>query len=238
MVDLSKLSRLYTDIRDCHVCPRMDREKALRLVEAVNVNSDAFIISQALAANQLRKSGVNFFQADGRLGNTGIALERFLNRVGRTVYPKQAILMPSGAMINACDAGYVTVYNTEVAQCYPGKNARGNGDREPSSYELQTCAGKGFLAREIDFIRPRLLLLMGKASRDAFFGCVVKAEYPQSLTEHISSIVRSSGIPRWTLGSFSLYVLPIQHASGANPRFHSMLQDRRLIELIREVLDG
>ena len=238
MVDLDKLSKLYTDIRDCHVCPLMDREKALRLVGAVNVNSDVFIISQALAANQLRKSGVNFFRADGRLGNTGVALERFLNKVGRTVYPKRTILMPSGAMIDACGAGYVTVYNTEVAQCYPGKNALGNGDREPSRRELQTCVGKGFLVREIDHIGPRLLLLMGKASRDAFFSYVVKAEYPQSLTEHIIRIVSNGRIPRLTLGSISLYVLPIQHASGANPRFHSMLQDHGLIELIREVLDG
>jgi len=238
MVDLERLTELYTDIRDCRVCPRMDREKASRLVGAVNVNSDVFIISQALAANQLRKSGVNFFRADGRLGNTGVALERFLNKVGRTVYPKRAILMPSGAMINECGAGYVTVYNTEVAQCYPGKNALGNGDREPSRRELQTCVGQGFLAREIEFIGPRLLLLMGKASRDAFYSYVVNAEHPRSLTEHISRIVNEGSIPRLTLGSISLYVLPIQHASGSNPRFHSMLQDHGLIELIREVLDG
>lgn len=238
MVDLDKLSKLYTDIQNCHVCPRMDSEKALRLVEAVNVQSDVFIISQALAAGQLRKSGVNFFQADGRLGNTGQALERFLNGFGRTVYPKQAVMLPSGAVISKCDARYTTVYNTEVAQCYPGKNARGNGDREPSSYELQMCVSKGFLVRELELIRPRLLLLMGKASRDAFFSYVVKAEYPQSLTEHISSIVENGKIPRCAPGSFSFYVLPIQHASGANPRFHSMLQDRRLIELMKGVLDG
>jgi uracil-DNA glycosylase len=216
----------------------MDREKALRLVQAVNIQSDIFIISQALAANQLRKSGVNFFQADGRLGNTGKSLEGFLNSFGRTVYPQRSIAIPSGAAIPQCTVGYITACNTEIAQCYPGKNADGSKDRAPSKCELQRCVGKGFLVREIELIRPRLLLLMGKASRDTFFDYVLKAEYPQSLTEHVRSIVQNGRVPRFALGHFGFHVLPIQHASGANPRFHDMLQDRRLTELIKEVLDG
>jgi uracil-DNA glycosylase len=232
------LGKLYVDIWKCHLCPRMDREKATRLIQSVNTESDVFIISQALAANQLRKSGVNFFQADGRLGNTGKSLEVFLNSFGRTVYPQGSIAMPSGTTIPECNVGYITAYNTEMAQCYPGKNAHGSRDRAPSKCELQRCVGKGFLVREIKLIRPRLLLLMGRASRDTFFDYVLKAEYPQSLTEYIRRIVQNGRVPRFTLGHFSFHVLPIQHASGADPRFHHMLQDRRVTELIKEVLDG
>lgn len=238
MVNPDELSNLYIDIQNCHVCPQMASEKALRLVQAVNTESDVFIISQALAANQLRKSRVNFFQADGHLGNTGKSLEGFLNSFRRTVYPQQAVMIFSGGTIPKCKPGYITVYNTEIAQCYPGRNARGRGDRAPADQELQRCVGKGFLAREIELIRPKLLLLMGRASRDAFFDYVLKAEYPKSLTEHIQNIVQNGKFPRFALGGFSFHVLPIQHASGANPRFRSMLNDNRVTGLVKEVLDG
>lgn len=238
MANIDELGKLYVDIHNCHVCPRMDRDKSLRLVQAVNLESDVFIISQTLAANQLRKSGVNFFQADGHLGNTGTSLERFLNNFQRTVYPHQEVTIFSNVMIPKCNPGYTSVYNTEIAQCYPGKNNNGRGDRAPDSQELQRCIKRGFLIREIELIRPRLLLLMGKASRDTFFDYVLKTKYSQSLTQHIQSIVQNGELPRFTLGGFDFHVLPIQHASGANPRFRSMLNDTRLIELVKEVLDG
>jgi uracil-DNA glycosylase len=238
MAKFDELCELYVEIRNCHVCPRMDREKSLRLIQAVNTESDVFIISQTLAANQLRKSGVNFFQADGHLGNTGKSLEGFLNSFQRTVYPQQEVTISSSVTIPKCNPRYSTVYNTEIAQCYPGKNGDGSGDRAPANQELQRCIGKGFLIREMELIRPRLLLLMGKASRDTFFNYVLKVRYPQSLTEHIQSIVQNDKLPWFTLRGFSFHVLPIQHASGANPRFRSMLNDNRLIELVKEVLDG
>lgn len=238
MMHFAALGKLYVDIWRCHLCPRMDREKAMRLIQAVNTESDVFIISQALAANQLRKSGVNFFQADGRLGNTGKSLEVFLNSFGRTIYPQQSVKVPSDAIIFSCTSRHITAYNTEIVQCYPGKKSDGGGDRAPSKREVDRCIGRGFLVRELEIIGPRLLLLMGKASRDTFFDYVLKAEYPQSLTEHIRRIVQNGRVPRFTLGHFGFHVLPIQHASGANPRFHHMLQDCRVTELIKEVLDG
>jgi len=238
MIRVDELATLYIDIRDCHVCADMDREKALRLVQAVNTESDVFIISQALAASQLRKSGVNFFQPDGHLGSTGKSLERFLNCFRRTVYPQQDVTLPSGATIPRCNPGYVTVYNTEIAQCYPGRNARGTGDRAPTHQELETCVGRGFLMREVELIKPRLLLLMGKTSRDAFFDYVLKEHHPGSLTEHIRDLSNHGELPRFTLGDCSSAVLPIQHASGANPRFHSMLCDEDLAQLVKEVLYG
>ena len=79
MSKADELNELYSDIHNCHECPRMDREKSLRLTQAVNTESDVFVISQTLAANQLRKSGVSFFRADGHIGNTGFSLEIFLN---------------------------------------------------------------------------------------------------------------------------------------------------------------
>lgn len=238
MAKFDELNELYIDIRNCHECPRMDRENSLRLIKAVNTESDVFIISQTLAANQLRKSGVNFFQADGRLGNTGSSLEIFLNSFQRTVYPPRQVTISSNVVISKCKQRYTAVYNTEIAQCYPGKNNEGRGDRTPDSQELQKCIGKGFLIREIEIIKPKLILLMGKASRDTFFDYILKVRYPESLTEHIRRIVENGKLPWHTLRDSDFHVLPVQHASGANPRFRGMLFDTKLIKLIKEVLDG
>ena len=237
MSNREKLNELYKDIQNCHICPQMDRVKSLRLLQAVNPKSDVFIISQTLAANQLRKSGVNFFQVDGCLGNTGASLELFLNKFHQSVYPHQKVAISGNVTIPSCSLKFKTVYNTEIAQCYPGKNKKGKGDRKPSSDEIHNCTDKGFLIKEIMMIKPRLLLLMGKASRDSFFDHVLKVRYPTSLTEHISDIAQTGKIPAFSVGNLTLHVLPIQHASGANPRFRIMMDDNRLVELITEVLE-
>ena len=62
---------LYSEIEKCHLCPNMDKEKVIRKIEFVNQKSDIFIISQALARNQLRLSGINFFDALGKPGSSG-----------------------------------------------------------------------------------------------------------------------------------------------------------------------
>jgi hypothetical protein len=232
-----KLYTIYQDIQNCHLCSAMDREKSLRLLDAVSSHSDVFIISQALAENQLRKSGVNFFQADGSLGSTGASLEGFLNKFNRTVYPGQEVKISDTVTIPHSDPHYKPVYNTEIAQCYPGKNTAKKGDRKPTGDEIQTCIRQGFLMQEITLIQPKLLLLMGKASRDSFFDYFLKAGYPQSLTSHLSEITRAGNIPECSLGNSSAYVLPIQHASGLNPRFPSMMNDKRLVDLIKGVLE-
>ena len=176
MFNGEKLYELYKDIQNCHICAQMDREKSLRLVDAVNRKSDVFIISQTLAENQLRKSGVNFFRVDGSLGNTGASLERFLNKFNRTVYPHQEVKVSGDVTISSCNPKYKPVYNTEIAQCYPGKNKVKKGDRKPNSDEILNCNRKGFLTNEITMIQPRLLLLMGKASRDSFFDYFLKVD--------------------------------------------------------------
>ena len=236
MARAHELRKLYEDIEACHICPGMDKEKALRLIEAVNLASDVFIISQTLAANQLRRSGVNFLQVNGQLGNTGEALEKFLNQFNRTVYAEQEVKILSSIIIPKCKAGYVPVYNTEIAQCYPGKKLGSKGDRMPTNEEISTCIAKGFLIRELELIKPKLVLLMGKASRDSFFEQILNSPYPTSLSVHINNIVDSDTVYQFQIGRITTHIMPIQHASGANPRFYSMARNIKLTSLIREAL--
>lgn len=237
MFNPEKLYELYTAIQNCHICARMDYEKSLRLVDAVNPNSDVLIISQTLAENQLRKSGVNFFRADGSLGSTGARLEPFLNTFNQTVYPIQNVKISGNVIIPRCKPEYKSVYNTDIAQCYPGKNKGKKGDRKPGDDEIGNCIRKGFLIREIMLIKPKLLLLMGKSSRDNFFDYILKDRYPTKISDHISEIIQAGKLPVFPVGGLTLHVLPIQHASGANPGFSSMIKNNRLVELIRGVLE-
>lgn len=216
------LNTLYQEIQNCHICPNMDHEKVLRKIEMVNLQSDVFIISQALASDQLRRSGINFLDINGRAGDTGKNLEKFLNRFNRTIYPK------------SLNSDFIPVYNSEITQCYPGKETK--GDRKPTKKEIISCVNQKFLLREIEIIRPKLLLLMGKSSRDGVYNYILREKYPESLSEHISNII-DEGIPERILqNGIKLYILPIQHASGANINFHKMLENPPLIQSILKIL--
>jgi uracil-DNA glycosylase len=231
-----QLATLYVRIHGCHICPEMDNEKALRRKDAVSLRTDTFVISQALAETQLRKSGVNFFNVEGEPGDTGENLERFLNQFDRTVYPCREVNLPSGATIPKCKDGFLPVYNTEITQCYPGKNQSGKGDRKPKAREIGNCIGQGFIKEEIELIRPKLLLLMGAMSREAFYKYFLGRFCANNLGEDIASIVRDGRLPTIEVSGLELSVLPIQHASGANPSFWRMLRNQSLIRIIRQTL--
>lgn len=234
---IDKLDEVYRNIKRCHICPGMDPEKALRLTQAVDPDSDILVISQALAANQLRRSGVNFLLESGKLGPTGRNLEILLNQFGRSVYPYREVRISEGVVIQRCRPDFRPIYNTEIAQCYPGRREDGRKNREPERNEIFNCIGQGFLAKEIELLRTRLLLLMGKSSRDCFYKYFMKRPHPASLSDHISQIVRSRHVPTYVLNETKMSVIPIMHASGINGwRFKKMASNEELIGLIREVL--
>jgi uracil-DNA glycosylase len=213
----------------------MDRQKALRRSDAVVEQMDTFIISQALAESQLRKSGVNFFTMSGELGNSGKNLEIFLNLFERTVFPPNEIHLRPGVFIPKCKQGFSSVYNTEITQCFPGKSAN-NTNRSPTSEEIIYCISQNFLFEEIKLIEPKLILLMGNKSRKNFYRYCLQEARKDSLSKHLDSIRESGVLPKFRIGDLIVNVLPIQHASGANPNFRRMLNDKALIESIKAVL--
>ena len=215
----------------------MNTEKSLRRTDAVSVEEmDVLIVSQSLAANQLRRSGVNFFMADGTIGANGLILDRFLRKFGRTVYPPNVVVLSNGNVISRREEGLTSVYNTEIAQCYPGKALGKNGDRRPTPVELSTCTRQGFLLEEIRIVNPRLVLLMGSVSYEGFHENVLGRVPKCGLTQEIENIIAKMEIPDLCVSGRMLKVLPIQHASGANPRFAKMANDPLLMQLIRGAL--
>ena len=130
----------------------------------------------------------------------------------------------------------ISVYNTELVQCYPGKAPGAKGDRSPTVQEIRTCIGKRFFIQELSLIRPKLLILMGRLSRNAFYQYILYKSYPENLSVHINQIIETE-IPREKIENNDLYILPIQHASGANPEFQKMLKNDKLIALIDKIIN-
>jgi uracil-DNA glycosylase len=92
------------------------------------------------------------------------------------------------------------VYMAATCRCFPGKNPRG-GDRVPSPDEVASC--RPWLEREIELLRPTLLLPIGRLAIEQFLP-------PAPLVEqigHVRSITR---------GKRRIDVIPLPHPSGAS----------------------
>jgi uracil-DNA glycosylase len=113
------------------------------------------------------------------------------------------------------------VYMAAVCRCFPGKNPKG-GDRVPSEDEVAACAP--WLDRELDLLRPELIVPVGRLAIERFLA-------PAPLVEQIGRVhtVRHQGRP--------IDVIPLPHPSGASTWYHKdpgkPLLDRALALLER-----
>lgn len=89
------------------------------------------------------------------------------------------------------------VYISALTKCDPGKNPRGGGDRKPSPPELALC--RPFLLRELELVRPEVILLVGGMAIEVFLG-------PSRLSEIIGASVERDGV----------HLLPLPHPSGVS----------------------
>jgi DNA polymerase len=82
---------------------------------------------------------------------TGRTLEGFLNRFGYTIDP---------------DGSRQYAYSTDLVRCVPLKPDQ-RGGRMPLPREIENCSP--FLDEEIALLKPRVVILMGRHSTQAFF---------------------------------------------------------------------
>jgi len=87
-------------------------------------------------------------------------------------------------------------YITAITKCYPGKG-NGRGDRVPTAAERRLCAP--FLVRELDIVRPQLIIPVGRVAINHFLG-------RGKLADLIGNVFERDG----------RLVLPLPHPSGAN----------------------
>jgi uracil-DNA glycosylase len=106
------------------------------------------------------------------------------------------------------------VYMAAVARCFPGK-ASGGGDRRPDALEIASC--RTFLEREVDILRPRLVLAVGTLAIEQVTGS------KKPLAEIVGSVQRT----RYHGVTTDVVALP--HPSGASP-WHKMEPGRSLLQ--------
>jgi uracil-DNA glycosylase len=95
-----------------------------------------------------------------------------------------------------------------VCRCFPGKKP-GGGDRVPSLDEIENCAV--WLEREIEILRPALVIPVGKLAMARFLPA-------GKLDEMIGRKFRVRGFD----------VIPLPHPSGASP-WHRMEPGKTLL---------
>jgi uracil-DNA glycosylase len=92
------------------------------------------------------------------------------------------------------------VYIAAACRCFPGKNPKG-GDRVPSPEELLNC--RPWLEREIELLRPELILPVGRVAIEQFLPARPLVE--QIGVKHVV-----------TRGKRLIDVIPLPHPSGAS----------------------
>jgi uracil-DNA glycosylase len=106
------------------------------------------------------------------------------------------------------------VYMSAVARCFPGKAARGGGDRKPDAEEIARCAP--FLEREVRILKPALLIPVGTLAIAQIFG------EAKPLSEVVGKAIRVN----WHGAEMDCVALP--HPSGAST-WHRMEPGRTLL---------
>ncbi len=119
------------------------------------------------------------------------------------------------------------VYMTAVTKCFPGAAGSGSGDRRPSPAEIELC--RPFLDRQLELLRPRLVLAVGQLAIERFLGRLnrrpmaqlVGRQFLESGEEHLGPLPGQ------------LVVAPLPHPSGAS----RWLNDSANRELLNQALD-
>lgn len=219
MTKQQKLVEIFNRIYNLNVCGP-DPLKVKRDISATNINSKVMVIAEAMAPEQVRLSGINYFYKDGTIGSTGKSLEKFLNKFDYTVYPSR----------ENC------IYHTEIVHNFPGHQIKSGRKsiKRPTKIEIEESIRSNILTDEIDVIKPKLILLMGSTAYQTFNKYILKVDISNNLSKEIERITKT--------GDYHMYkdipIIPIQHSSGANPRFNTMLKNIELIQLIKKIINA
>jgi uracil-DNA glycosylase len=97
------------------------------------------------------------------------------------------------------------IYMAAITRCYPGPSPSGRGDRVPSPEEQKLCSH--WLDAEIDLIRPRVIIPVGRLAIDRFLG--------KAPLEHLIGKERVV-----KLAGQEVSVIALPHPSGASSWIH------------------
>jgi uracil-DNA glycosylase len=98
------------------------------------------------------------------------------------------------------------IYIAAVTRCFPGPSPSGRGDRVPSPYQVSNCAA--WLEAEIELIRPRVIIPVGRLAIERFLGT-------GPLADQVGRIHQLDGLPGRPIA------IPLPHPSGASSWIHA-----------------
>ena len=134
-------------------------------------------------------------------GKTEVVDRRpFAGRAGRTLF---RWLADVGI---AEDVARRRIYIAAVTRCFPGPSPSGRGDRLPSPTQMSNCAA--WLQAEIELIRPKVIIPVGRLAIERFLGTAPLAD----------QVGRVHHLPNLPGGPIAI---PLPHPSGASSWIHA-----------------
>ena len=221
---LRSLRRIYAEIAEWS----RDAEAIPRILPSLNPCADLAIVAEAIGPTTVRLSGVNYFRIDGRLGATGRYLDEILRPLRFTVYPPCDLTLASGAVIHASlGRQRQTAYCTDLCPEFPGhvsfrRNQRTKKSvKRPSLPRVQDALKRAFLERELEVVRPKVILLLGSKAYTTFY----KHFLQKSNLCTLQAVVKD--LPSHLASYNSSLVVPFLHPSPASPSFQQWLRNFR-----------
>lgn len=98
------------------------------------------------------------------------------------------------------------VYFAAVCRCFPGKGAKGGGDRVPDAGEIKSCSQ--WMRAEFEILQPELVIPVGKLGISQFLDF-------KKLTEVIGGDFRQQVFGR------EVDIIPLPHPSGVSTWFRT-----------------
>lgn len=172
---VQRLAELHDEMRNCQRCVVAGYLAQANTVGATRgrIGDRVMVVGQAPGHLSVER-GMPF------AGPGGVILDHWLQQAG----------FSPGAL-------HREVYLSALTRCDPGKHPRGSGDRKPSPPELSLC--RPYLLRELDLVRPQVILPVGGMAIAAFLG-------PQRLEDVIGKAFERNGA----------LLIPLPHPSGVS----------------------
>lgn len=212
---LLELAQLYDEIWDW-ACAKYDPELAKRRIEAVDPDSRLFIVGEAHAQNQVRLTGINWFNRQGTLGSSGEKLDMILRCLRYTVYPPTSIHFAHSS-VQRKESELTTVYTTDLFPCYPP------GGGTPTPAMVADALKQRFLIREFEILQPKVVLFLGRHSYTAFYTHLLRTARVGKISTEFEVLSPDTRLAEYK----GALVVPFLHPSGASRIFSQWYEDSR-----------
>jgi uracil-DNA glycosylase len=198
---LEALAELYDEIWEW-ARTKYDHRVVKRRIEAVGPDSCLFIVGEAHAEDQVRLTGINWFDAQGTPGASGKYLNAILRCLDYTVHPPTTIHLSRGS-VGPKRSGLTTAYSTDIFPCYPP------GGGSPTKAMVNDALEQRFLTREFDILKPKVVLLLGRHSYKAFYRYLLRRVTTEKISETFALLSPSTEFAEYN----GALVVPFLHPS-------------------------